>query len=85
MSSEMFVGTPFEGALRVLAPDPTVFPAFVKRMIAIEFEPRAPGRGHQVDHIARTDHRRGCGCVDLHRFRSGQVLMLGGLLFEGHG
>lgn len=25
------------------------------------------------------------GDVDLHRFRSGQVLMLGGLLFESHG
>ena len=24
------------------------------------------------------------GAVDLHRFRSGQVLMLGGLLFESH-
>jgi hypothetical protein len=24
-------------------------------------------------------------CLDLHRFRSGQVLMLGGPLFEGHG
>jgi hypothetical protein len=23
--------------------------------------------------------------LDLHRFRSGRVLMLGGLLFEGHG
>jgi transposase-like protein len=23
--------------------------------------------------------------LDLHRFRSGQVLMLGGLAFEGHG
>ena len=23
--------------------------------------------------------------LDLHRFRSGQVLMLGGLSFEGHG
>jgi hypothetical protein len=23
--------------------------------------------------------------LDLHRFRSGQVLMLGGPLFEGHG
>jgi hypothetical protein len=25
------------------------------------------------------------GKMDLHRFRSGQVLILGGPLFEGHG
>jgi pimeloyl-ACP methyl ester carboxylesterase len=43
MSPEMFVGTPFEDAWRVLAPDPTGFPAFVKRMIALEFEPQAWG------------------------------------------
>jgi hypothetical protein len=34
------------------------------------------------DLIARQWHQR---IVDLHRFRSGQVLMLGGPLFEGHG
>jgi L-ascorbate metabolism protein UlaG (beta-lactamase superfamily) len=31
------------------------------------------------------DAARVCAELDLHRFRSGQVLMLGGLLFEGHG
>ena len=29
--------------------------------------------------------RRGTVDLDLHRFRSGQVLMLSGPLFEGHG
>ncbi len=34
--------------------------------------------------LARASTRSGA-LVDLHRFRSGQVLILGGPLFEGHG
>ena len=33
----------------------------------------------------RAAHPDGYGYMDLHRFRSGQVLMLSGPLFEGHG
>ena len=35
--------------------------------------------------VAEICRRAGIREVDLHRFCSGQVLMLGGPLFEGHG
>jgi hypothetical protein len=61
-------------------------------------QPRRQAGGHAAN--GARDHRqdgpwfagqatRGkpdpAGCLDLHRFRFGQVLILGGPLFEGHG
>ena len=39
--------------------------------------------GHRAHRIG--PHSRQQSSLDLHRFRSGLLLMLGGLSFEGHG
>ena len=41
--------------------------------------------GESISGLARSLQLSGNTVLELHRFRSGQVLMLGGPLFESHG